>query len=350
MGKENKKIKQYGFPAKYTALVILTMLVIVVAGAGARYLRSEKSNPGQVTAQEFYFTTDLLGDSYMVDENGTPGEGNTYSFPAVQSGTYYLYGGGAHEITIKVQNFNDTERITKESIPYTAEVTVKTPEKTQENGETVSPSYEAANVTLKKDTDPFTEGTLEQKENERKQVTDTLVLNIPDNQTKPYADGTVVTVTLESKAPYVKKIQLNFVLYSVDTALRYEVKDSVGSPYAELVIMTNAVSDKSGTQPNQEVQPYLQWSQDLSIDNTNTLTYTYSDSSQDLLFNQVEGMTNRSMKISRELNPGESVSIYFFKSDTSKNYSLSRRVVSQSADGSYTITIGEVKNTTETGE
>jgi hypothetical protein len=114
--------------------------------------------------------------------------------------------------------------------------------------------------------------------------------------------------------------------------------------------MTNAVSDKSGTQPNQEVQPYLQWSQDLSIDNTNTLTYTYSDSSQDLLFNQVEGMTNRSMKISRELNPGESVSIYFFKSDTSKNYSLSRRVVSQSADGSYTITIGEVKNTTETGE
>jgi hypothetical protein len=336
MGKGRKK-------RNYIVVVILALMVIAAAGVAARYLRSYKSDSGQATAREFYFTTDLLGDSSMVDESGSAGEGNTYSFPAEQSGTYYLYGGSAHAITIQVQNFSDTERITQENITYTASVTVETP---QNSGN----AYERSYVSLKNGDTTWNTGknhTLSGKQQE----SDTLILDIPSYQERSYADGTMVTVLLASTAPYEKTIKLNFCLYSVDTALRYEVNDSFGSPYAELVIMTNVGTNRQDGQSSSTVQPYLRWGSDLSIDNTNNLTYTYNEAatSGENPFNQKEGMTDRSMQISRELNPGESESIYFFKSDTSKNYSLTARTVAKNEDGLYLITIGDVTAATETG-
>jgi hypothetical protein len=309
-------------------MIALALLVLLAAVVAARYLRSDKSEQGQASAQEFYFTTDLLGDSYMVNENGAAGAGDSFAFPSVQSGTFYLYGGGKHAITIQVQNFSDAQRITAQSISYTASVTVETPS----GG---SASYTAQDVSLTKDGSSCTGGTLKQNKGALEQVSDALVLSIPDCQTTAYDDGTVVTVTLTSTAPYEKTIELRFVLYSVDTALRYEVNDSVGSPYAELVIMTNAKTDVA-------VQPYLQWSSALSIDNTNVLTYTYNNGT----FTQMDGIEDRKMQISRELNSGESVSIYFFKSNTSESYSLSARSVAPASDGSYTITVEKAAVTT----
>jgi hypothetical protein len=59
-------------------------------------------------------------------------------------------------------------------------------------------------------------------------------------------------------------------------------------------------------------------------------------------------MTDRNMQISQSLKPGESESIYFFKSDTSKNYSRSVQVVAPE-NNIYTINIGEAATTSGTG-
>lgn len=65
-----------------------------------------------------------------------------------------------------------------------------------------------------------------------------------------------------------------------DTTLKYRITDSFGSPYAELVLMTNV-------EGNNGVKPYLNWSKELEIDNTNPLTFT-----------QQSGMTEKSISLS----------------------------------------------------
>lgn len=65
-----------------------------------------------------------------------------------------------------------------------------------------------------------------------------------------------------------------------DTTLKYRITDSSGSPYAELVLMTNV-------EGNNGVKPYLNWSKELEIDNTNPLTFT-----------QQSGMTEKSISLS----------------------------------------------------
>jgi hypothetical protein len=59
-------------------------------------------------------------------------------------------------------------------------------------------------------------------------------------------------------------------------------------------------------------------------------------------------MTSRKdMQISQPLKSGESVSIYFFKSDTSENYSENKRVVPL-VDEKYSIAIPKAETTTMT--
>ena len=65
-----------------------------------------------------------------------------------------------------------------------------------------------------------------------------------------------------------------------DTTLKYRITDSFGSPYVELVLMTNV-------EGNNGVKPYLNWSKELEIDNTNPLTFT-----------QQSGMTEKSISLS----------------------------------------------------
>jgi hypothetical protein len=317
MEKGKKTFKPHSFHAKYVVLAVLTLIVLFGAGVAAKYLRTDTSEAGQATAKGFYFTTNILGDSYMVNETGTTGNGDTYAFPNVQSGTFYLYGGGAHDITINVQNFSDELRITEEDIVYTASV----------DG--------LSSASLKKDNDSCKGGTLVGNE----MTTNTLVLNIPSCSTQQYKDSDQVTVKLESTSPYAKTIELNFVLYTVDSELWYQVKDAVGSPYAELVMM-------AGTDLTGGVQPFLSWSDKLSIDNTNVLTYSYDKTSGS--FVQRDNMTSRKdMQISQPLKSGESVSIYFFKSDTSENYSENKRVVPL-VDEKYSIAIPKAETTTMT--
>lgn len=324
---------QHKFHRKRTILVLAVILILsVTVVVMAKYLRSFEPVSGIMTSDKFYFTTDLLGDSTMVDSSGdNPGSG--YVYENVQEGTWNLYGGGAHEITFELRNYYDDLRITQGQISYTVSVEAKTP--ADESGSS-NPVSGLATVSDNSADPAGTEisGDLEGTGSEEKAV-QKITLSIADEQTVPYDDGTEVIVTIQSTSPYKKIMKLHFLLYQVDTYLSYEIQDSVGSPYAELILMANSV----GTESTGSVQPYLTWPKDLSIDNTNGLTYTYKTD-----FEQQSGMTDRNMQISRALRAKESESIYFFKADVSKNYSKQRTIVNKNDENNYEILIGQLSD------
>lgn len=324
---------QHKFHRKRTILVLAVILILsVTVVVMAKYLRSFEPVSGIMTSDKFYFTTDLLGDSTMVDSSGdNPGSG--YVYENVQEGTWNLYGGGAHEITFELRNYYDDLRITQGQISYTVSVEAKTP--ADESGSS-NPVSGLATVSDNSVDPAGTEisGDLEGTGSEEKAV-QKITLSIADEQTVPYDDGTEVIVTIQSTSPYKKIMKLHFLLYQVDTYLSYEIQDSVGSPYAELILMANSV----GTESTGSVQPYLTWPKDLSIDNTNGLTYTYKTD-----FEQQSGMTDRNMQISRALRAKESESIYFFKADVSKNYSKQRTIVNKNDENNYEILIGQLSD------
>ncbi|WP_418746426.1 hypothetical protein [Frisingicoccus sp.] len=328
---------QHKFHRKRTILVLAVILILsVTVVVMAKYLRSFEPVSGIMTSDKFYFTTDLLGDSTMVDSSGeNPGSG--YVYEDVQEGTWNLYGGGAHEITFELRNYYDDLRITQGQIPYTVSVEAKTP--ADESGSS-NPIQGLATISDNSaDPDGTTgseiSGALGSAGSEGKAVQE-ITLSIADEQTVSYVDGTEVIVTIQSTSPYKKIMKLHFLLYQVDTYLSYEIQDSVGSPYAELILMANSV----GTESTGSVQPYLTWPKDLSIDNTNGLTYTYETD-----FEQQSGMTDRkNMQISRALRAKESESIYFFKADVSKNYSKQRTIVNKNDENNYEILIGQLSD------
>lgn len=98
-----------------------------------------------------------------------------------------------------------------------------------------------------------------------------------NEEEQAYKDGTTVIVKIASTSPYKKTLTMKFILYATDTTLKDRITDSSGSPYAELVLMTNV-------EGNNGVKPYLNWSKELEIDNTNPLTFT-----------QQSGMTEKNM-------------------------------------------------------
>ena len=308
---------QHKFHRKRIMFVLAAILLLnVTAVVTAKYLRSFGPFSGIMTSDKFYFTTDLTGDSTMVDSSGeNPGSG--YIYEDVQEGTWNLYGGGAHEITFELRNYYDDLRITQGQIKYKVSAEAKTPADESGSGRPISG---LATVSV-------TSGTLGTAGTEEK-AAQKITLSIADEEAVSYQDGTEVIVTIQSTSPYKKTMMLHFLLYQVDTYLSYKIQDSAGSPYAELILMANSV----GTGSTGSVQPYLTWPQDLSIDNTNGLTFGAD-------FVQQDGMTDRNMQISRPLRAEESESVYFFKADVSKNYSMQRTIVNKNAEGNYAIPV-----------
>ena len=298
----------------YIGFVCVAVCCLFV-GILAKYIYEKATQTSQITADQFYFTADLLGDTKMVSTEGE--EGTTYSFGEKStSGIWYLYGASTHNINIKVQNYFDELRINEQDISYEGDISVKDPKGNEIT--TVN------NLALKDGETTFTQGTLKAGNDQRSK---TLTAAIPSHTDWQYEDGTTVTVTIQSTAPYKKTLTMKFILYATDTTMKYQINDSAGSPYAELILMTNVDAD---------IQPYLDWSDELEIDNTNPLTFTYNGNQ----FVQQTGMENRNMQISQALKSGRSETIYFFKNDTSKNYAKSETIVNQ-VDGKYTIAIGK---------
>jgi len=301
---------------KLTAGGLLLAVCCLVGGISARYIHQTISRTSQITSEHYYFTVDLLGDTTMVADTGETSD--TFAFGEESTeGTWSLYGAGEHEIAIQVQNYYDNLRITEKEISYTASVTAKNPDGTEVAGDKL-PTLQTTDRT------EFTKGTLEGDQ----ESAETITLVVPSYTNWSYEDGTIVTVTLHSTAPYTKTLTLHFQIYATDNTLQYEIVDSVGSPYAELILMTNVEN---------HVQPVISWPEALSIDNSNRLTFTYQNGA----FTPQAGMENRTMQISEKLQSGRSESIYFFKADTSKDYTCGRTVINPAAGGTYTITINE---------
>ena len=292
---------------KLISVCILIALIGLTGALIARFVHNYKWEPGQITSKNFYFTVDLLGDTEMIPVAENQSE--HYSFGSDTEGTWQLYGGAEHNITIHVQNYYDSLRINEKDITYTVSSSVNPPSGSSYNGSIILSS---------------TNGTLEHD----KASTDAITMTIPAYTTSPYEDKTNVQVEIKSTKPYTKIIKLNFELYQANADLRYRVIDSVGSPYAELVLMTYASS---------EITPDITWPNGLSIDNTNPLTYKADESGNGFTQQHIYNITaDYQTTISRALNPGESETIKFFKDDISKNYSVSDKVVTQE-NGTYKI-------------
>lgn len=328
MQKKNRDHRQH------RQMILIGSLFVAVCclfgGILARYIHQSVTEKSQITADSFYFTANLLGDTTMVPQEGA--EQESYAFgEASTEGSWDLYGASQHEIKVIVQNYYDAFRVTKEEIAYTGSVTV-----TDADGNEIkkaSPEAEGSGTPYpvwKQGDQIFSNGTLPAGENGKQETT--LTLQIPSYTEWNYTDGTVVTAKLTSTVPYRKTLTLKFILYATDTTLKYQVVDSVGSPYAELILMTN-VDEAAG------VKPTLQWSDDLSIDNTNPLTFTYDKDSG--AFTQQNGMENRNMQISQSLQAGRSESIYFFKTDTTKDYSKEETIVNPGGENNYVVLIGK---------
>lgn len=312
---------------------LLIAVCCLFGGVLARYIHQTVTENSQISADRFYFTANLLGDTKMVTADG--GQEDTYTFGEKSTeGTWYLYGASEHKIKVKVQNYFDELRVTDGEIAYTGSVTVTGPD-----GQTIAkdagtgsvyPEWKQGTGEKEETLVSFSSGTLDAKTGDEKQNDTTLTLDIPSHTQWNYTDGTVVTAKIVSTSPYKKTLTMNFVLYATDTTLKYQVVDSVGSPYAELILMTNVDS---------AIQPYLIWPDGLEIDNTNPLTFTYN--SENGTFTQQSGMENRNMQISEPLQTGRSESIYFFKSDTSRNYSCEERIVVQDSSDKYVIDLNK---------
>lgn len=309
--KEDRQLRQ-----KFYMGFLLVVVCCLFIGVLAKYIYDKATETSQITADKFYFTADLLGDTKMVSNGGS--EETTYSFGEKSTeGTWYLYGASKHSIEIQIQNYFDELRITKQDIAYKGSITV------QDEDGNVS-AADAEHVKLMNGSQTFASGTLKTGDEEQSQK---LTLEIPSHTDWQYANGTTVIVKIKSTSPYKKTLTMKFILYATDTNLKYRITDSSGSPYAELILMTNV----EGTDG---VKPYLVWSQELEIDNTNPLTFSYTNGA----FTQQSGMTARNMQISESLKAGRSETIYFFKNDTSKNYAKTDTMVNPQ-NGKYTINI-----------
>ncbi len=286
----------------------ILVVCALFTGVFAKYAYQHDSTPGQITADNFYFTTDLTGDTVMVLQGDT----DTYNFGQESTtGRWQLYGGVQHTLTIKVQNYYDDLRVTGADITYTATVSTNSAATTGADGLTVS----SASGTLTGDD----------------KHDDALTLTIPAHNSWAYNDGDTVTLTVTSTAPYEKTFTLIFTLHTVNDVLSYRVLDTVGSPYAELIIMSNVMDENGNTK---SVTPHLKWPETLDIDNTNNLTFTEKNGD---MFVQQDGMEGRDMLLSQPFATGRSESIVFFKTDTSANYSRPDTVVTPDSNDDYVI-------------
>lgn len=299
-----KRLTERIRPSRLLPSLILLLIIGLCAGALAAY-RSTQGADSTATAKEFYFTLDLLGDT-LLDEDCTR--------------EIHLYGGNAKTLTFSAQNYFDSKRITQTGVTYTTAL----------SGSYASSSY-ASSVTLTPDDNAGT-NLLGGSPTDR-----AYTLAIPVG----YAEGDRVEVSFTSSTPYAKTLKLIFVLHTDTHPMFYRVEDSVDGVYASLVIMTNvdipagkltvdwsAVTNTNGKR--QEDENILQ------IDSTNR--YVQND------YLQIElpaGATHlSSVTVTKDLKAGQSIEIYFFKTDPEVNYSVEKTGIYADGEGNYKIGLG----------
>lgn len=315
--------------------LIFSALCFLVPAASAKYQSFYQAKPLVVTSDSFYFSVDLTGDSKM--ENGR--------FSEKEEETYHLYGGARHTIPMRLRNYYDSLRITQTKIQYRVSVealeglaSVKMADQdeifcmSQGENERVKSSIQG---TLGRED---TESACEPEEQE-------LILEIEPYANENYQDGEEVKVVIESTAPYEKTIELHFVLHREEHDLSYEIQDSPGNAYAKLIMKNRVPNEGEG---DDLARPYIIWPEELSIDQTNPLTYQLDADHQELAHQLIESQDAiRKMQISRALKMNESCSVYFFKSDVTRDYTKELTIVHPDSDGYLEIFISEANSGTE---
>lgn len=274
--------------------ICMISLIIVLSGSVvlAKYIRTKTSNIG-VTSDKFYFTLNLLG--------------NTNSDETLEK-EFHLYGEDSKNIVFYVQNYFDELRYTNSNIKYNVEVV---------DGS----SYSTLSIGLN---NVLNGGSCKSQQ---------CTLNISEE----YNDGDVVKVKVSSYEPYVKTMYVSFILHSYSTSMGVSLNDSVGSLYLEVVVSANVIINA-----NKLIIDYS----DINVDTDNLqvdLTNNYLlDSNNELITNKLPDGESflKQVTITKKINNGEAISLYFFKTNLSENYknlTVSIQEVINGSDVVYTI-------------
>lgn len=263
----------------------------------AKFIRTRYYNIG-FESSEFYFTIDLLGDTNTLDS---------------LKDEYELYGGDTKSIKFNVQNYFDELRINEANIQYSIKMEIINSSGTYNLATLINSASE--NITS--ETKTIVGGT-------KKDCAYTLY--IPEG----YANNTIIKVTVDSTVPYTKTMELTFNLHNYDYLVSYYVNDGSGDGniFAELFIVFNQGIDISVN------EVIIDWSQINLTSNVIQIDLANEDITP---IDEGKGYYTKA-KINKNIEAGEVITIYFFKINTSIDYSFTEKPA-EFIDGDYYITI-----------
>lgn len=244
--------------AVISAALVLTSVLCIVPSL-AKYITTQ-GRQSELDSESFYFTSDYLKS----DE--TP-----------------VYKVSGESVTFGVRNYADSLRINQSDITYTL---------TADAGELNIPGGTLTGGTAGSDS-----------------ITLSYVFSDAEEQKE-------ITVSAISSEPYAEELRAKFILLRPDADLKYEIKDSAGSYYAELYIYTG----------NTEQTVTLFWDNaELLIDETN-----------DYVFGSITNnpSPSKSTATTGNIGAGTAVKIVFFKKNISADYTCG---ITASDDGTINV-------------
>lgn len=289
--------------------IIITLLIIfaficvsTTSIVFAKYIKEKQTQTG-ISSKNFYFTVDLLGDTVSEDS---------------LSKSYILAGGDSKEIVFNVQNFFDDYRICDVDVKYKVMMEVIS----------TKDAYDKTKVTLSNAIN--TEYVL----NKSSKDMDKWVLNIPEG----YGNDTVISLIILSSDPYIKEMKLEFVCKTYDYEYSYEVIDEPNNPMATLIIRTNV--DIEINHLVIDFSTINATTNELKIDILNDYLVDLIDGIPVIQTNALsDGETFYKKVVNTiKINAGEAIKITFFKTDISKDYSMSNRSLNN-ISGKFNVVI-----------
>ncbi|MBQ8606181.1 MAG: hypothetical protein IJ408_05535 [Clostridia bacterium] len=296
-----KKIDMKNKTVRITVLAIAVLLVSIIAGVSAKYIYDNRGKLSQVSALDFYFTVDLLGDTNELSE---------------LEKEIHLFGGGDKTATFNVQNYFDSLRVNEKDIEYTV------------NLESSDAGYDKASFTKKPD--DFVMHASDAAHS------DEYIVSFPTGYEKDSGESVTVTAKIKSSSPYVKEMKINFVLHPSEPPFMYRVEDNAGDNVARLIVMANV--DVPAGDLNIDWSTINAAENALQIDTTSphvldgTLSLDSNDPGTGFL---------KSVTTTREITKGESIQIFFFKADPSLDYSIPDTNITPDTNGDYNVTIAK---------
>ena len=287
-----------------TALLIVLGIALVcfVGVIAAKYLSSTSFSGNQIGAKDFYFTIDTFLEDTK-DEN------------ELVEKSVNLYGSGQQSYTFSVLNYYDALRVNQQDITFTT-------------------TYRASgsiNASLTSNGADANGGSfqLNGEDAASHQFTVTFIDGV--------TDGDWVEVTVTSSAPYEKVMKLIVYYNPQEYKVLYRVEDEPGKTYSKLVVTTSVAIEKNSLT--------IDWSDvnatenALQIDTTDTDILLQSHIASNYQINDVTKEYMVRATNDNAITADGSISIYFFKADPSKNYSILDTEAVEISAGTYQINI-----------